>query len=296
MSEGDRDSPSDPHPSRWQGTSDEAADLAELGVITVGDLLTTSARAVAARFPQFLIIMLVVMLPGIAVSIAGDEWLHAAQRRMLLDPYGAGPATSELAGAMLRLGATVVQTVLQFLAEAALMYGTVEFMAGRRAGVLESLAGGFSRAGTVLALALLNTVAMGLALLACIIPGVVVMCVLFASVPAAVTERLGPIEAMQRSADLTTGHRMTIFLALLAIGALSVSLTCVGGMGLGVGTTIGTDPLNATLAARVAGYALEWAIAIFAAMIQAALAAVFYARVRGIRDGVDADAIAKIFE
>jgi hypothetical protein len=278
-----------------EGANDRGADLAELGVVTVGDLLSTSARAVGARFPQFVGIALVVMLPAIVLSVGANEWLHAARQRMTEDPDAVG-VLGQLAAAGFGLGVVALQLVLQFLAQAALMYATVEHMAGRRAGVGQALAGGFASAGTVIALAVLNTIAIALATFACVLPGVILTCVLFVSVPAAVTERLGPIEAMQRSAELTAGHRLTIFLALLVLALVWGSFACFGGMGFTLAGGPGAASLSSSLALRVAGYAVQWGLSLFIAIRQAALAAVFNARVRGIRDRLDVDEIARLFE
>lgn len=273
---------------------DDAAELASMGVITVGDLLSTSARAVGSSFVAFVVISLLVQLPAIGLNVAAQEWL--AHKLASFDPYSAD-AGLDLAFAVftVNLGSGMVQTVFTFLAQASLMYATVQFMAGRRASIGESLAGGFSNIATVLALAFLNTIAISLATLACFIPGIVVGCILFASVPAAVVERLGPIEAMQRSSDLTLGHRMTIFLAGLVIGLVWFTFACTANLGLG-GADAAPGAVLPSLPARVMGYAIDWGLALVLTIFQAALAGVFYARVRGVRDGVDADAIAREFE
>lgn len=275
---------------------DPAAELASMGIITVGDLLTTSARAVASSFVPFVVIAVLVQLPSIAVSVATQEWLVHRTTAVLTAPYGGGsPLDTMSVILVVTIGAVFVQTIFTFLAQATLMYATVEFMAGRRASVGESLAGGFGNIGTILALSILNTLAIGLATMACVIPGVIVTCMLFASVPAAVCERLGPIEAMQRSADLTSGHRLTIFAALLVLGLVWFTFSCTAGIAVQAGDLVGQG-LWRPLSARIIDYALDWVLAILLTIFQAALAGVFYARVRGVRDGVDADAIARVFE
>ncbi len=275
---------------------DDAAELAAMGIITVGDILTTAARAVSTCFPTFLVVVVAILLPAIALDVAAQEWVFHGLARFTEDPESMDPAQvvdfAMLSGGVM-IGSLVAQTMFGFIAQASLMYATVEFMAGRRASIGESLAGGFGSILTVLALAVLNTVAITLGLFACIVPGIVIACVLIASVPAAAVERLGPIEAMQRSADLTSGHRATIFLALLAVGLVWFTFGCSVNMGLGA---IQTDSLVQPLPVRLITYATHWAISIAATIFNSALAAVFYARARGVRDGVDADAIAREFE
>lgn len=274
---------------------DGAAELAAAGVIRVGDLLSTASRAVGARFASFAAIALLVLSPGMIASVIAQEWVQAEiwAIEQGLGDYAAAQQAMVVA-LLATFGAVLVQTVLQFFAQAAIMYGTVEFMAGRRAGVAKSLGAGLSHAWVIIALAVLNTLAIGFGLLFCIIPGVILTCVLFASVPAAVVERTGPIEAMQRSAELTDGHRMTIFLAALLVGVVFFAFSFVVGCGLGAAG--GTSPSPDALPLRLVGYGVDWVVGTLLGMFQSALAAVFYARARGIHDGVDADAIAKVFE
>lgn len=270
------------------------ADLAGLGVITVGDLLSTGARAIGANFASFAVVAVIVMSPAMVANIGVNELIQG-------DPYGA--YSSGLAGmsALFSIGVLLLQGAANFLAQAMLMYATVEFMAGRKASVGDAFGKGLSHAPVVLAIAFLNTLAIGLGTLLCIIPGIIVACTLYAAVPSAVVERLGPIEAMKRSADLTQGHRMTIFMTLLVIGLISFAFTCTFGMVLGGGMLASGDIgdpgslQNMSLGVRVANYAFTYAIQIGQLIVQAAVAAVFYARIRGIRDDVDADAIADVF-
>ncbi len=274
-----------------------AADMASMGVISVGDLLGTAGRAVGENVIAFVGITAFVMSPAMAASIGYQEWMNAQLVAMQDDPYSAG-SMMDFAGmsALGGMGVYFVQVALQFLAQAVVMHATVEFMAGRKAQLGHSLSVGFSRAAVVLALAFFNTIAIVAGLLFCVVPGIVIACILYASVPSAVVERLGPIDAMQRSAELTDGHRVTIFLVLLVIYAAQFALGCAANMGLGgAGALSGETQAIQPLPLRIAGYGISWAIVLFSTMFSAVAAAVFYARVRGIRDGVDANAIADVF-
>lgn len=277
------------------------ADLAGVGVISVGDLLGTGARAIGANFANFTIVAVVVMSPAMLANIGFNEWMQGEMGALQDDPLGAYSSGMAGMSALFSIGVLLLQGAANFLAQAMLMYGTVEFIAGRSASIGDSFSKGLSHAPVVLAIAFLNTLAIGLGTLLCIIPGIIVACTLYAAVPAAVVERLGPIEAMKRSADLTQGHRMTIFMTLLVIGLISFAFTCTFGMVLGGGMLasgdIGDPESFQTMSpgVRVANYAFTWTIQIGQLIVQAAVAAVFYARIRGIRDDVDADAIADVF-
>lgn len=276
---------------------------ATAGAITVGDLISTSARAVAANAAPFTLGTLLVMSPAIVASIAYQEYVQHVLSDLLVG--GSLQDMDRLAGTMAYVGAGslalwVLQFSTQFLAQAAVMYATVEFLAGRRATLASSLSNGLSRAGVILVIAAINTVAVSLGTLACIVPGIMLVCTLFVAVPAAVVEKLGPLESLQRSADLTQGHRMTIFLAWLAIILAYVVASCLVSQVLSVGNMVGQDPGDPAAALmsaplRVVSYLTTWTFSVLMTIAQAAVAAVFYGRVRGIRDGVDADAIADVF-
>lgn len=68
-------------------------------------------------------------------------------------------------------------------------------------------------------------------LLACVIPGIYLWLVLVAVVPVIAIENTGITEAFRRSAELTDGHRSTIFLLLVLYGILHLLVAgCFGGV------------------------------------------------------------------
>ena len=282
----------------------DAADRAQMGIITLGDLVTTGARAVGANLPAFIGGTFLVMSPSFALSIAYQEYMQALSAEVLNDPGRFGEPSALLSFMTSILGGVsvilVVQVVLGYLAQAVVMFATVEFMAGRHASFGRSLGKGLGRFFILAALALLNTLAIVVGAFACIIPAFMIMTVIFVSVPAAMVEDTGPIESIQRSAELTRGHRLTIFAVYFLIFAVNLSVNCVYNQAAGLSTTIdpGVDTLGQVLPSlpvRILGYVIEVVVGVGAAVFQAVIAAVFYARVRGIKDGVDANAIAEVF-
>jgi hypothetical protein len=124
----------------------------------------------------------------------------------------------------------------------------------------------------------------GLAALALIFPGLIVVTMLFVAVPVCVVERLGPIKSMGRSTRLTKGHRWKIFgiwfAALLVQGVVQSVLTglvAAGGLSL-----LGMPVL------------VIWS-AVYGAF-SAVLAVVAYHDLRVAKEGVDTDQIAAVFD
>jgi len=137
-------------------------------------------------------------------------------------------------------------------------------------------------------------------LIAMIVPFVYLLVVFFLAVPASVAERAGPVEAISRSLTLTKGHRLTIFLTLLCLMLVLFVLSCIGGMfgaifgGGGVDLATGLPQAPSTLS-QVISFILTLLVGSLQTMLFSSFAAVAYARIRGIRDGVDAGALAEVF-
>lgn len=284
---------------------DDQDDFVPSGSIGVGDLLADSARIIGANLGTFLVATTLVMSPAIAANVIFSEWVQRKARILLMsaaDPVESYESIAAIAATMMLgvLVTLVIQTLTWFLAQAPVVYVTVEHMAGERASLGEALGRGLSGAVTLSIIAITVTVFAGLGTILCLIPGLIVLTVFFAAVPAAVAERLGPIEALQRSADLTLGHRVTVFAVLAVILLSYFAVSWMSGQIIGLGGAAGADPGDPTslllpLPFRIVSYVVSWALMVAVSIPLATVSAVFYARVRGIRDGVDAEEIASVF-
>lgn len=223
---------------------------------------------------------------------------------------------------------------LMYLAQAVLVYDVVENLAGRKPPMGQAIATGLSRAPAVLGAAFLLTLVLtasvipgavlgvlvmaggaaagagaaalatccggALAIVGVLVPVVYASIVFFVTVPAAVLENVGPIGALSRSLELTRGNRGRIFLAFLALGLVVFVLACVSGVCTGAVGAGGIDPATGmpqppSTLANVVSFVTGLLIQTVQTMAFAALAAVTYARLRGVRDGVDAQALAEVF-
>ncbi|HJL30758.1 MAG TPA: glycerophosphoryl diester phosphodiesterase membrane domain-containing protein, partial [Polyangiaceae bacterium LLY-WYZ-15_(1-7)] len=277
-------------------------------VVRVGDLLQTAMRGIAANLGSFFIICLVCLTPAILINLwytlAVQDWSMEIMERSMNDPYSMQSSSPfDLFPSWFWWGtclSSVVTMTLTYLAQAVMMFTVVEFMAGRHASVGDAFSRGLSRAWSVIPVAFMVAIATALGLIACIAPGIFIAIVLFLSVPAAVMEDVGPFEALQRSVQLTEGNRLTIFLAGLAVFAAYFVLSCIVGMfGGAAGAGAGFDATGAvaqpSMAMQIVNFVLTWILQLGQTMAFSALAAVTYARIRGIRDGVDAQELANVF-
>ena len=273
--------------------------------IDVGDLVAVSARVIGQNLVTFVAATTLVMSPTVAANVVFSEWSQR-KLRILTMSDDSMQHYDELSSLMMTVGlgamvVVLVQVLTWYLAQAPVVYVTVEHMAGRRAGLFESLGGGLRGAVGLGVIAIVCTIFASLGAMLCLVPGLIVMTVFFAAIPAAVAERLGPIDALQRSADLTLGHRLTVFGLFVMIVLSYFAASWVANQLIGLGGMASADPgdpaggLLLPLPFRILSYAVHWALMVAASIPLATVSAVFYARVRGIRDGVDAEEIASVF-
>lgn len=122
-------------------------------------------------------------------------------------------------------------------------------------------------------------------MLACFVPGLFLALMLYVAVPAAVEERLGPIGALRRSAELTRGYRLHIFYVLtkLAIAQFALSFA--------VNLLVALAGAEAWVRQAVA-----FVIAALFVGLGATATAVAYYRLRMVKEGVGADEMVSVFD
>jgi hypothetical protein len=178
----------------------------------------------------------------------------------------------------------IATLVLNVLSQAIVLYGAFEDMRGLPVNLGESIKVGLRRFFPVLGVAICMPLLAGLAAILLLFPGLMVMTMLFVSVPACVVERLGPFKSMGRSAWLTKGHRWKIFgiwIAVLFVGGTAQSILngvarAAGGVVIGLVVSV--------LCGAILG------------AFNAILAVVAYHDLRVAKEGVDTDQIAAVFD
>jgi hypothetical protein len=230
------------------------------GDFRVGRVLSRSFAILLRNLPQFVGLSAIAVLPNLILPM-----LEARRSGFLLGVAG------------------ILAFVLPFIVQAVILYGAFQVMRGQPFRVGVSLRMGLARFLPLLGTTICMTLAMGVAGLLLIVPGLIVATVLFVSVPACVVERLGPFKSMGRSVTLTKGHRWKIFGILLLfsiIGSIGVAvlvllLSAVAGVAALVGSLIWQAVLTA---------------------YYAVITVVTYHDLRVAKEGVDIERIAAVFE
>ncbi len=239
------------------------------GQIRIGDLLGRSFRILLQNIVPFGFIALVIDgLPSLAVLALEAESSGAMGSDFRFDGW-------QFAGWLVYL------VFAQFLS-ATLIYGAIQDLRGQEVRVGACIGRALTVLGPVLGVAFLAALAMTAGFVLLIIPGIIVAVMLYVAIPVAVIEQPGVIQSLRRSVDLTKNYRWHLFGTLLVLGLLQ------GGI----------DAAWSAIPAM--GPAIDLPIAIliqaFFSALYAVLTAVAYLSLRYVKEGVDIDQVAAVFD
>ncbi len=240
---------------------------AHRGTFELGKVLGESFSIYFRNFLPFL------LLTGVALSplIAGLVMLVNGS------VAGMNPGTIALWLVLIVLGVIFGQQ----LATASITYGVFQQMRGRDVSIADCLGRGLSSLLPVLALVFVQGIGIVLGFIACFIPGILLSLRWAVSVPAAVEERPGLFEAMNRSTFLTEGHRGTIFGVLAIVNIASQAVLRL--------------PLLALKDNPVAILVIFGVFIVLNVGFLATATAVMYYRLRSLKESIDVDQIASVF-
>jgi hypothetical protein len=111
---------------------------------------------------------------------------------------------------------------------AAIMHASAQHMAGGTYRLGESLAHGYRRAAPMFLVYILFAIAIIIGFIALIVPGLILLCMLFMVLPVTVLERRGIFGGFRRAIALSKGYRTTLF----AIGLAQVGISFAVGLGV----------------------------------------------------------------
>ena len=196
----------------------------------LGDILGGAFRLYRARFSLFAIIAFAVVVPvDVLIYGVAGEWLWTDPDWGDSLPVGAAAASW--------LAPWLVTTPL---ITAGHVHAVMDLAAGREPSPWRALAAAGRRLTPVAAVVTLAAIGSTLGLILLIAPGVYLWARWFLSPQAVVAENLGPLDGLERSADLVRGQWWRIFGIALVISILAGVLAAVLGVSL-----------------QVAGWALE---------------------------------------
>ncbi|CCE02599.1 conserved membrane hypothetical protein [Bradyrhizobium sp. STM 3809] len=228
----------------------------------VGSALSKTFSVFAARLGSFLLLALIPLTPVLALKIMASM---------------GGPSRAGL----FELVSNIATIFLAMVAQAVTLYAAFQQMGGKSVSVVQSLSVGLGRFFPVLGVALLSGLGVGLASILFLIPGLIVLCMLYVAVPACVIEKTAVFDSINRSSDLTKGYRWQIFGLIALVYIVSFAVLILFGWFGGI-TTLSGVPYFA------------WQVVTTA--FSAVLAAVVYHDLRVAKEGIDVDSLALVFD
>ncbi len=232
---------------------------------SVGEVLS-EAFSIFFSSPVPLLVTSVVLVPLAGISLAATSFLEGKQ---------------EMAWLVILLG-LFQGLILGPISTGAVTYAVFQRMRGRNTEAGESLRVGLSQLGSVLGVAILQGLATFAGTLLCVVPGIMFAVMYSVAVPVAIEEKPGIGASMSRSADLTDGHRWDIFFVLVVLGLL--------GFGLGIAAGL-IGLLN-----KAVEIVLTLVVQVLATGLGATAYTVMYYRLRSVKESLDVDQIASVFD
>jgi hypothetical protein len=174
--------------------------------------------------------------------------------------------------------------VLSAICQAMILYATFQALRGRPVRIGESLGQGLRRAFPVFVASVVSGLIVVLGFICLIVPGLIALTMFYVTEPACVVERLGPIDSIGRSIDLTRGYRWPVFGAAFVVGIIDSIASGTIGVMLNHPETI------AIYLAVIYGWST------LARAYQSVLVAIIYHDLRVVKEGIDLDRIASVFD
>ena len=247
--------------------------------LDVGDVIGRSFRIWLRNLVPFTVIMAIVMVPDLVwctvlVGRIGSGWFAPEELNWYLG------------------GSVALSLVLQPVAAGAIVFGVFRQLRGEPAGMGRCLAAGFGKLLPVMGVAVVSALIVLGGLVLLIVPGIIFSLALFVAVPAAVVQKMGVMQSIRYSFDLTKGYRGKIFGVLFVINLIERAITFVMEKAL-----LSLDASPATLVANLRIYLVAMAaVGLVFGAISAVASGLVYYNLRVEKEGVDQDALASVFD
>jgi hypothetical protein len=254
----------------------EGVDVAERAPITVGRVLGDTFATFFGHVLQFVAVSAVGFSPALLVRYG--RLVHEATAGV---PLSSGASRSAFY-ALAFLDSALFMVLAQVVG-GALVYGVFQSVRGREVRIGECLAIGARFLPRLALVGLIVTLLGGLGLIACIVPGFLVLVMFSLAIPVTVVERAGVRAALDRSRALTRGHCWTIAGVIVVVVLLGVVTNLILARLCG-GPRSTLFLVLAPLGSMIVGG------------LEATATAILYHRLRSAREGFDVDEIAAVFE
>ena len=203
---------------------------------TLGEILSEAFRIYKENAAKLIVIVAVVVVPlsfisALLVHFVGEPTLHRV--KILGQPATIEYSRSLGVTILALLIAAAIGVIIWAILQAAMLRGAAQATIGDPVDVEASYRWGLSRFGSVLLVAFLVGIVVGVGFILLIIPGIIFLVFLSVSEPTLIVENRRGTEALKRSWDLVRGHfwhaLVVILIAAILTGIVQGILTAIGG-------------------------------------------------------------------
>lgn len=199
---------------------------------------------------------------------------------------GSGNSASMMVGIIVvALLGFIINWIFTLVLQGAISYGVFRELRSENTGFGNALGRGFASIGTLLPLAVVAGICIGVGYILFFIPGIIISCILAVVVPVCVVEKRGVFECMGRSAELTKGNRLKIFAVFFLVGVVVIIINKFIIPAIAVAIPNSIVIMIVTIVLLVIPQAF-----------QGVMTAVIYFDLRAVKEGVSVDALAEVFE
>ena len=243
----------------------------------IGSVINRTISAISRNLAVFSLLALVLvgapsLIAGLAqLAIVGDSDLAASSVVILV--------------------ASVVNFITVYILQGALVHGAIVDYNGGRAKFGDCLSTGLKHFFPLLIIAVLTGIAVVLGMLLLVVPGLILMVMLVIAAPVRVVENVGVMEALGRSRELTRDNRWKIFWLFIIYLLIAVVIGVVIAIPAGVVGMGGTVPGISAVSVII-----EVIATVATSVVSAAGVAALYFELRQSKEGVGAEALAKVFD
>jgi len=252
---------------------------AEPGAVqfSIGSVIGSSVGVYARNFISFTVLALLIGAIALVIGLINQP-----------DPATLAAGQINYAGGAVN---GLVFLVVNGLTQAAIIYGTFQDLRGQKAGLADCITRGLATMVPVIIGSLLASLAIGLASIALLVPGIILALMWWVYIPVVVVERSGISGGFGRSSELTRGRRWHILGLVIIVLVISfvvnfAVITVVGGTVMAIPTS------DVLLTLSIVEYVTSSIVTAFSAI----LVAVGYYYLRAEKEGIDVNVIAQVFD
>jgi len=237
-------------------------------------------------------------VPFVTISalLSGIPTFLIAIFQMMMRPDAATGLSSGAASGMVVIGLVLAIAAIlpAFVLQATLTRASIDDLSGKPVSVPAALQTGIANLFPLFGLAILVGLGVGIGMMLLVIPGLILATCWLVASPALVVEKLGIFQAMQRSLDLSRGHRWALFGMIVLFYILIVVVGMI--VGLIVTGTVGLQAMMASQSGGIFFGIVNGIAQTFVVMLSTVGVAAIYFELRRIKEGVDVTSLATVFD